>query len=130
MSMLKRSRLAAGLLALLVLAPVLAAGRPACCVKTPAAPAAHACCPAMAQAQAMAPKGCCKVPVAPKPETKMRDGAPMALSIASSELGSPALASIAIPEVAGVRLARRAHHAEAPDDSPPDLLAQIHVLLI
>ena len=84
----------------------------------------------MAQAQAMAPKGCCKVPVAPKSETKMKDGAPMALSAASSEFGSPALASIALPEVEGVRLARRAHHAVTPDDSPPDLLAQIQVLLI
>ena len=84
----------------------------------------------MAQAQAMAPKGCCKVPVAPKSENKMEDGAPMALFLAWPEFGSPALASIAIPEVEGVRLARCAHHAEAPDDSLPDRLTLTHVLLI
>jgi hypothetical protein len=84
----------------------------------------------MAMAQAMAPKGCCKVPVAPKSESKMRDGAPAALSVASAEFGSPALPSIALPAVEGVRLARRAHHAESADDSPPDRLTLTHILLI
>jgi len=128
--MLNRSKLVAVLLAFLAVAPVVAAGRPACCIKAPVASAAtHSCCPAMAQAHASAPKGCCKAPVAPKPETTVKDGAPIALSI-PLELGAPALASAALPEAVLARLARRAHHASEPDDSPPDLLSRIHVLLI
>ena len=127
--MMNRSKFAAVLFSALVLAPVLAAGRPACC-QAPVAPvASHGCCAAMAGAQASAPKGCCKAPVAPKPETKARDGAPVALAIPLS-LEAPALASAALPDAVLVRLARRAHHATAPDDSPPDLLSHLHVLLI
>jgi hypothetical protein len=40
------------------------------------------------------------------------------------------MASVAVPDAVSARLARCAHHAEAPDDSPPDLLSQNHVLLI
>lgn len=125
--MLNRSKLAAFLLASLVVAPVLAGGRSACCIK-PQAPA-RGCCPAAA-AQASAPKGCCKAPVAPKPVTKLKDAAPDALLLPSFDFGSPAQPSIAIPEVVGVRLARCAHRAEEPDESPPDLLSRIHTLLI
>jgi len=127
--MISRSRIVAALVALLAMAPVLAAGRPACC-KAPAAPAAsHGCCAAMSGARASAPKGCCKAPVAPKTESKAGDGTPVALSIPHS-LGSPALATVETPEAASVRLARHAHRAVAPDDSPPDILSRIHVLLI
>ena len=127
--MMNRSKLVAALVATLALAPVFAAGRPACC-KTPSAPvASHGCCAAMSGTQASAPKGCCKAPVAPKAETKAKDGTPIALSIPHT-LGAPARTSAGLPEAVSVRLARRAHHAVAPDDSPPDLLAQIRVLLI
>lgn len=127
--MMNRRNLVAVLFASLALAPVLAAGSPACCkaLSTPAA--SHSCCAARAGAQASAPKGCCKAPVAPKAETKAKDGLSIALPIPQT-LGSPALASFALTEAVSVRLARRAHHAIAPDDSPPDLLSQIHVLLI
>jgi hypothetical protein len=127
--MMNRSKLVALLVASLALAPVLAAGRPACC-KAPSTPVpSHSCCAAKHGPQASAPKGCCKAPVAPKAETKAKDGLSIALSIPQT-LGSPALASVALPEAVSVRLARRAHHAIAPDDSPPDLLSQIRVLLI
>jgi hypothetical protein len=127
--MMNRSRLVAALVATLALAPVLAAGRPACC-KAPSAPvASRGCCAAMSAAQASAPKGCCKVPVAPKAESKAKDGTQAALSIPDT-LGSPLLISAEIPENASLRLARHDHRAAAPDDSPPDILSRIHVLLI
>jgi len=127
--MLNRSKFAAALFATLVMAPVVAGGRPACC-KPPVAPAASSgCCAAMSAVRASAPKGCCKAPVAPKTDTKAQDGTQGALSIPPS-LEAPALASAAIPDAVLVRLARRAHHAVAPDDSPPDLLPRLHVLLI
>ena len=127
--MMNRSKLVAALFASLALAPVLAAGRPACCKAPTASVALHGCCAAMSGAQASAPKGCCKAPIAPKAETKAKDGTPIALAIPHT-LGAPALASAEIPETVSVRLARHAHHAAAPDDSPPDLLSRIHVLLI
>jgi hypothetical protein len=127
--MMNRSKLVAVLLAALAVAPVVAAARPACC-KAPVAPVvSHGCCAAMSGAKASAPRACCKAPVAPKAETKAKDGTPIALSIPHT-LGAPALTSAGLPEAVSVRLARRAHHAVAPDDSPPDLLAQIRVLLI
>jgi hypothetical protein len=76
------------------------------------------------------PKGCCKTPPVPKPETRVTDQAPLAAAIPALTLGAPDLASVAVPAAVSTRLARRAHHADAPDDSPPDLLSQIHVLLI
>ena len=115
----------------LLLAPVLAAGRPACCIKAPLAPVvSHGCCAAMSGARASIPKGCCKAPVVPKPESKVNDQAPIALTIPAFVLGAPLLASVAVPEAVSTRLARRAHHAIVPDDSPPDLLSKIQVLLI
>jgi hypothetical protein len=128
--MMNRSKLAVVLFSALVLAPVIAAGRPLCCTKAPAAPvASQGCCAALSGPQASAPKGCCKAPVAPKTETKARDGAPAALT-APHGLESPDLASTQLPQTVLVRLARHAHHAAAPDDSPPDLLTRIHILLI
>jgi hypothetical protein len=129
--MMNPRKLAAALLASLVLAPVLAAGRPACCIQAPAARVvSHACCAAMSGAPAAAPKGCCKAPAVPKPETKVDAQAPLAAAVPAVTLGAPQTASVAVPDAVSARLARRAHHADAPDDSPPDLLSQIHVLLI
>ena len=129
--MMNPRKLAAALLASVVLVPVLAAGRPACCIEAPAAKVvSHACCAAMAGAPVSSPKGCCKAPAVPKPETKANDRGPVAAAIPTIMLGAPELASIAIPEAVSARLARRAHHADAPDESPPDLLSQLHVLLI
>jgi hypothetical protein len=129
--MVNRKKLAAALLASLVLAPVLAAGRPACCIPAPAVKiASHACCAAMSGAPASSPKGCCKAPAAPKPETKVNDHAALAAAIPALNVGAPEPASVVVPAAVSARLARRAHHADAPDDSPPDLLSQIHVLLI
>jgi hypothetical protein len=124
-------KLAAAWFASLVLAPVLAAGRPACCLQAPAAKvASHACCAAMSGSLASSPKGCCKAPAVPKPETKLDAQAPLAVAIPAVTLGAPQTASFAVPDAVSARLARRAHHAELPDDSPPDLLSQLHVLLI
>jgi hypothetical protein len=67
--------------------------------------------------------------VAPKTDTKAKDGAPAALSSPLS-VDAPVLASAALPDAVLVRQARRAHHAIEPDDSPPDLLSHLHVLLI
>lgn len=129
--MVTRRKLAAALLASLVLAPVLAGGRPACCgAPRPAVVASHACCAAMSGTPASSPKGCCKIPAAPKPESKVNDQAPLAVAIPALTLGAPELASAAVPAAVSARLARRAHHADAPDDSPPDLLSRNAVLLI
>jgi hypothetical protein len=84
----------------------------------------------MSGALASSPKGCCKVPAVPKPETKLNAQAPLAAAVPAVTLGAPQMASVAVPDAVSARLARRAHHADAPDDSPPDLLSQIHVLLI
>jgi hypothetical protein len=129
--MMKRHKPATVLLASLVLAPVLVAGRPACCTPAPAVKIVSlSCCAAMSGATASSPKGCCKVPTAPKPETRVKDQAPLAAAIPTLTLGAPESASLTVPAAVAARLARHAHHADAPDDSPPDLLSQIHVLLI
>ena len=127
--MMNRSKLAAAFFTALVMAPVLAGGRPACC-KAPVAPvASHGCCAELSRLQASAPKGCCKAPVAPKTDTKAKDGSQGALSTPLG-LEAPMQASTAAPRTVLVRLARRAHHAAAPDDSPAVLLSQLRVLLI
>lgn len=127
-----KTRFAACLLAMVAIAPVVAAGRPACCSAPPAAPVAfaHACCLPKSDTQASAPKGCCKAPAAPKPEAKAKAGAPLAVAAAAYVLGDPAVAPSDLPAVATVRLARHAHHAKTPDDSPPDRLQLIRTLLI
>jgi len=129
--MMNRSKLVAAWLATLAIAPVIAAGSPACCLKTPvASAAAHGCCPAMKQAQASAPKGCCKAPAAPKPESKMTASGPVAVTTPSLPFAAPASAPSVLPPAVAIRLARRAHHAESADDSPPDRLSRLHILLI
>jgi hypothetical protein len=97
-------------------APVFAAGLPACC--TPPAPAAATkptCCKAKG-----AP--CCKTPEAPKPDAAAKHAAPSLAAAAPAAWSAPTLASVA--------LARREHRAPTPDDSPPDRLSRLHVLLI
>jgi len=129
--MRNRTQLVAAWLVTLAIAPVIASGRPACCIKRKVAPAAsHGCCPVKSEAAASAAKGCCKVPAAPKSESKAIQGTAIAAAVPSLDFGAPAVASSALPPTATIRLARRAHHAEAPDDSPPDRLSQLHVLLI
>jgi hypothetical protein len=125
-----RSQLVAAALAALAIAPVFAAGRPACCVKPPAAVVAHACCPAATEAHGAAPKGCCKAPGTRKSEARIEAAAPVAVAAASLEFAAPAASPVALSPAVSMRLARRAHHAEAPDDSPPDLLSHLHILLI
>ena len=125
-----RNRILAVLFAALALAPVAAAGRSACCATKPVAAVAHACCHKGAGAQASARMPCCDKPVAPKPETKLKDAGPITLAAATVEAGAAASAAVVLPGSVSVRLARRAHHAAAPDDSPPDRLARICVLLI
>lgn len=126
-----RSKPIAFLLASLALAPALAAGRPACCLKTGAATTpSHGCCAATTPARTSGPKGCCKSPVAPMPEAKARTSVPAAIVTQPLDLGSPAWAPLTLPEAVSVRLARCAHRAETPDESPPDVLSRIHVLLI
>lgn len=84
----------------------------------------------MAASMPSAPNGCCKVPATPKPESKVSDGAPVALATSAIDPVGPAIASSPLPASAAIRIARRAHHAETPDDTPPDLLDRLHVLLI
>jgi hypothetical protein len=84
----------------------------------------------MAAVGSFGAKGCCKTPVAPAPEAKPDSSAPAAIVTPLLDLGSQSWAPSTIPEVVAVRLARYAHRAESPDESPPDLLSRIHVLLI
>lgn len=127
--MMNHRKLLVAIVAALALLPSLAAVRPACCVpKTETV--RTACCPAMATSHAAAPRGCCKAPVVPKPESRVKEGTPIALAIASLSAGSPPQVSVMLTGAVSVRLARHAHRADAPDDSPPDLLARNHVLLI
>jgi hypothetical protein len=126
-----RTRSLAAFFATLTLLPALAAGRPACCVRPSAAPApTHSCCLAKVAAQATGPKSCCKTPPAPMPETKVRPRTAAVMETPAMDSGGLAQASIELPAVSAMRLARLAHHAEAPDESPPDLLQRTHVLLI
>jgi hypothetical protein len=127
--MMIRKKLLAALVASLALAPVLAAGSPACCKPLSNTAPSHACCAAKTAPAASAPKGCCKAPVAPRTDAKAKDALPIALSIPQT-IGSPSVASGTLPDAVLERLARHAHHAVAPDDSPPDILSQTHVLLI
>jgi hypothetical protein len=123
---MKLRKLTAALLTLLAMTPVLAAGRPACCVKKPT-PAPHGCC---ARTTASAPKGCCKPVEAPKPASRASSiDAPVLLATAPTALPSDA-ASAPMTEAEAVRIARLDHRAVSPTDSPPDLLALHRSLLI
>jgi hypothetical protein len=105
-------------------APVIAAGLPACCEPSVAAPAAKpACC---------ASKGapCCKPPEAPKPDAAAKHAAPSLAAAAPLAWSAPAAVVADVPTLASVAAARRDHRAPTPDDSPPDRLARHHVLLI
>jgi len=109
--------------------PVLAAGLPACCVPTGERPTARpGCCPMKAAAAAM-PKGCCKAPDAPKPESRVQQAAP-AIATAAPPSVAAVLVSTEVPVLVVAHAARREHRAPSPDDSPPDRLSRNHVLLI
>ena len=114
------SRIVLALAALVATAaPVVAAGLPACCV-----PKAKAgCCAAKA-----AP--CCKTPEAPKPDAAAKHAAPSLAAAPAPGGFAPAAVLAPAPTLASVRVARHEHRAPTPDDSPPDLLTQHHVLLI
>jgi hypothetical protein len=85
---------------------------------------------AKAVTPSIGPKGCCKAPAAPARESKVRSRTPVVMETAAMEAGALAQGLIELPPAAAMRLARRAHHAEAPDESPPDLLQRTHALLI
>jgi len=119
-------KLTAVFLTFLVIAPALAGGRAVCCAKkTVAAP--RPCCAAMT---ASAPKGCCKVPEAPRQQAReSRGDAPAVLAVAPASL--PASERTSGPtEAEAVRIARLAHRAPSPTDSPPDLLIRNRTFLI
>jgi hypothetical protein len=108
--------------------PTLAAGLPACCAPKVAQPAARpACCP-MKAAAAM-PKGCCKAPEAPKPDTRITQAAPAVIAGAPPSVAL-VVVSTDVPDLVVAHVARRQHRAPSPDDSPPDRLSRNHVLLI
>ena len=119
-------RLTAAILAAWVMVPVLAAGRPACCVKSPT-PARPACCAAMTGSM---PKGCCKPPVAPKPEVRVNAPAAPALLPVAPQLSLTAACRHVPTDVEAIRIARSDHRAPSPADSPPDLLRLHRALLI
>jgi hypothetical protein len=105
-------------------APVIAAGLPACCVPASAQAVTKPSCCAAKNAP------CCKTPEAPKPDAAAKHQAP-SLAAAQPSTGSTLVAVLApVPTLASVRVARHEHRAPTPDDSPPDLLARHHVLLI
>ena len=108
--------------------PVLAAGLPACCAPRVEPPAARsACCPM--KAAAGMPKGCCKAPEAPKPDTRITQAAPAVVAAAPPSVAL-VVVSTDVPELVVAHAARREHRAPSPDDSPPDRLSRNHVLLI
>jgi len=120
---LKLSLAMAALVAISV--PVLAAGLPACCRPKTEPPA---CCAMKAAAAAM-PKGCCKAPEAPKPESRVKQVAPAGVA-ASAPSVAAVVDSSEVPALVAAHAARREHRAPSPDDSPPDRLSRNHVLLI
>jgi hypothetical protein len=113
-------------IAVIGLVPVLAAGRPACCIAK-ASPAPKSCCASMS---AGAPKGCCKAPSAPKPEARSKAVDAPALIVAAVSVVVPAVVPEAPTVVAVARIARREHRAPSPTDSPPDRLALHQAFLI
>lgn len=126
-----RSRAVCLVLAVLALAPAFAAGRPMCCVKAPVAKTSmHDCCRVATTTHASAQKACCKPPVAPRQETRVKDAAPIVLVTPTLDAGEPASVSAVLTASAALSRAQRAHHAEAPDDSPPDLLSRTQALRI
>ena len=108
--------------------PVLAAGLPACCAQVVSQAAARpACCPM--KAAATMPKGCCKAPEAPMPESRIKQAAPAVVTIAPPSVAL-VVVSIDVPALVVAHAARREHRAPSPDDSPPDRLSRNHILLI
>jgi len=94
--------------------PVLAAGRAACCAPRAASPA-HACCAAKAMTASGPAKGCCQSP---------------GVTAAALRIVPPAVFRVAIAGPTALLLARRAHRAPSPEETPPDLLGKTGLLLI
>lgn len=108
-----------------VIVPVLAAARPACCVK-PVDTTPKGCC---APAAAGMAKGCCKAPEAPKPEAMSK--VVIAALVPVAPAASPATAQVQQQSaVEATRVARLDHRAPSPTDSPPDRLSLHRTLLI
>jgi hypothetical protein len=123
-------RLLAAAIALAAILPVAAGRRPACCATEPAAPVPPCCKPASGTGPAEA--GCCKSPLAPKPDTTAKTAAPAtsAIVVETPVAGASGVVVALLPEIVAVRLSRHAHRSASPDDSPPDRLARLHILRI
>ena len=109
--------------------PALSAGRAACCAPK-VEPRQHACCVGKAAMAHAIPKGCCKTPSTPRPAARADDASAPAVAAAPLSLAAPALSEARVTGPTAVLLARRAHRAPSPDDSPPDLLGKTQTLLI
>ena len=109
--------------------PVLAAGRAACCAPRAASPA-HACCAAKAMIASGPAKGCCQSPGSRRPAARARAAAPAAVTAAALRIVPPAVFRVAIAGPTALLLARRAHRAPSPEETPPDLLGKTGLLLI
>ena len=120
-------RLFAAAVSLGMLGPVLAGGGATCCIPIPRVESKHACCQS-ATTRATAPKGCCRAPAA-KHEAAAKDTARLEAA-SPAPLASPAAVVVRIAAAHALRRARLAHRAEAPDESPPDVLLRTSILLI
>ncbi len=120
----------AAAIALAALLPVAAGQRPPCCATEREAPV-RPCCTAPVDPTPVG-RGCCKSPQAPKPEStsKAAPQAMVAIAIETLLAGPAGLVAEVIPQTVAARLARRDHRSPSPDDSPPDRLAELHLLLI
>ena len=109
-----------------VMVPMLAAGRPACCAK-PSPVVQRACC---AAPTATAQRGCCKPPAPPKQEARSKETPTGTLTPVAPALEIAKAARSIGTEAGTARLLGAAYRAPSPDDSPPDLIALHHALLI
>jgi hypothetical protein len=114
---------------LAALVPVFAAGRPPCCIASAQATVTPVCCRTM-PAHAVAHKGCCKAPPAPRLNGRATDDATLATTYSVYALAAPVMLASPNAAASALRIARHLHVANSPDDSPPDLLSRNAVLLI
>ena len=79
-----------------------------------------------------AERGCCKSPEAPRPDSTSKAAASTSVAVAiETFLAGPAgIVASPVPPTVVARLARRDHRSPSPDDSPPDRLAELRILLI
>lgn len=123
---MKLRRWMAASIATWVMVPMLAAGRPACCAK-PSPVVQRACCAAPA---VTGQRGCCKPPAPPKQESGSKETLTGTLTPVAPVLEIARAASTTLAAAEMVRLLGAAPRAPSPDDSPPDLIALHHALLI